>query len=68
MLSIANEVDSLMFRCVCFVYDTNMYFSIKWYQISLQFQICITCFVSFGIRDNDFMLLEDYIFNFLHGC
>ena len=40
----------------------------KWYQSSLQFQICITCFVSFGIRDNDFMLLEDYIFNFLHGC
>ena len=32
------------------------------------FQICITCFVSFGIRDNSFMILEDYAFNFLHGC
>ena len=29
------------------------------------FQICITCF---GIRDNSFMFLEDYAFNFLHGC
>ena len=29
---------------------------------------CITCFVSFGIRDYSFMLLEDYAFNFLHGC
>ena len=27
MLSIANEVDPLIFRCVCFVCDTNMYFS-----------------------------------------
>ena len=27
MLSIVNEVDSLIFRYVCFVYDTNMYFS-----------------------------------------
>ena len=46
----------------------NMYFSNKWYQSGLQFQICITCFVSFRIRDNNFILLEDYIFNFLHGC
>ena len=27
MLSIANEVDPLIFRCVCFVCNTNMYFS-----------------------------------------
>ena len=27
MLSIANEVNSFIFRCVCFVCDTNMYFS-----------------------------------------
>ena len=27
MLSIANEVDSFIFRYVCFVCDTNMYFS-----------------------------------------
>ena len=32
------------------------------------FRICITCFVSFGIRDNSFISLEDYAFNFLHGC
>ena len=29
---------------------------------------CIACFVSFGIRDYSFMLLEDYAFNFIHGC
>ena len=46
----------------------NMYFSNKWYQSGLQFQICITCFVNFGIRDNNFLLLENYTFNFLHGC
>ena len=27
MLSIANEVDPLIFRCICLVCDTNMYFS-----------------------------------------
>jgi len=27
MLSIANEVDPLIFCCVCFVCNTNMYFS-----------------------------------------
>ena len=43
-------------------------FSNNWYQSGLQFQICITCFESFGIRDYNFMLLEDYIFNFLQGC
>ena len=68
MLSIANKVNLLIFRCVYFVCDTNMCFSINWYQSDLQFWICITCFVSFGSRDNNFMLLEDYIFNFLHGC
>ena len=66
MLSIVNEVDLLIFRYVCFVCDTNMYFSNNWYQSGLQFRICITCFVSFGIRDNSFMLLEDYAINFLH--
>ena len=29
---------------------------------------CVTCFVSFGIRDYSFMLLKYYAFNFLHGC
>ena len=27
MLSIVNEVNPLIFRSICFVYDTNMYFS-----------------------------------------
>ena len=45
-----------------------MCFSNNWYQSSLQFRICITCFVSFGIRENSFMILEDYVINFLHGC
>ena len=27
MLSIVNKIDPLIFRCVCFVCDTNMYFS-----------------------------------------
>ena len=40
-------------------------FSNNWYQSGLQFRICITCFVSFGIRDSNFML-EDYTINFLH--
>ena len=40
----------------------------NWFQSGLQFRIFITCFVSFGIRDSNFMLLEDYTFNFLHGC
>ena len=36
-------------------------------KLGFQFWICITCFVSFGIKDNSFMLLEDYAINFLHG-
>ena len=61
MLSIVNEVDPLIFRCICFICDTNMYLSNNWDQSGLQFQICITCFVSFEIRDNSLMMLEDYI-------
>ena len=68
MLSIANEVDPLIFRCIYLACDTNMYFSNDWYQGGLHFPISITCFVSFGIRDNNFMMLEDSTFNFLHGC
>ena len=37
MLSIVNEVDPLIFRCVCFVCDINMYFAYVLYAI----QICI---------------------------
>ena len=68
MLSIANEVDPLIFRCVCFVCNTDIYFSSNWYQSDLQFPICITWFVSFGIKDNNFTMLEDFVINFLHGC
>ena len=58
----------LIFHCVCLVCDTNMYFSTNWYQSSLYFPISITSFVSFGIRDSNFIMLEDSTFNFLHGC
>ena len=61
MLSIVNEVDPLFFRCA------HAYFQ-QMVSEQSSFQICITCFVSFGIRDNSFMLLEDHAFNFLHGC
>ena len=43
-------------------------FSNNWYQSGLHFRICITCFVSFGIRDSNFMMLEDSTINFLHVC
>ena len=67
MLSIVNEVYPLIFCYVCLVCDTNMYFSNNWYQSGLQFRICITCFMSFGIKDGNFMILQDSTLNFLHG-
>ena len=42
-------------------------FSYNWYQSGLQFRIFIACFVSFGIKDSNFMMLEDSTINFLHG-
>ena len=57
---------SINFPLRMFVCDTNIYFSNKWYQSSLQFRIYKTCFVRFGIRESNFMLLEDYTLNFLH--
>ena len=68
MLSIVNEVDPLNFHCVCFLCDTSMYLSYNWYQSSLQFPLCIACFMSFGNRDRNFMLLEDFTIKFLRGC
>ena len=68
MLLIVNEIDSLISHCVYFVCDTYYFFSDNWYQSGLLFRICITCFVSFGIRDSNFMMLEDSKFNFLHVC
>ena len=53
-------------RMLCIRYKPC--FSNNWYQSGLQFWICITCFVSFGIKDNSFMMLKDYAINFLHGC
>ena len=43
-------------------------FSNNLYQSGLQFRICIICFVSFGIKDSYFMILENSTINFLHGC
>ena len=57
---------NFLLRMFCMQY--KLCFSNNWYQSSLQFWICITYFVSFEIRDNSFMLLEDYAINFLHGC
>ena len=33
----------------------------------IQFRICLTCFESFGIKDSNFMMLEDSTINILHG-
>ena len=49
------------------LYAIQTMFSNNWYQSGLQFQIWITCFVSFGIKDSNFMMLEDSTINFLHG-
>ena len=43
-----------------------MYFFNNWYQSGLLFRIWITCFVSFGIKDSNFIMLEDSTINFLH--
>ena len=45
MLLIANEVDPLIFRCVCFVCDTNMYFSNK---LSFEF-LTSTCNIDLSL-------------------
>ena len=46
----------------CMLY--KLYFSNNWFQSGLHFRICITCFVSFGIKDSNFMSFEDYTFKF----
>ena len=69
MLSIANEVDPLIFYYICLVCDTNMNFFQKLVsEPGFQFWICITYFMGFGIRDSNFMMLENYTFIFLQGC
>ena len=52
-------------RMFCMQY--KLCFSYNWYQSGLQFWIFLTCFVSFGIKDSNFMMLEDSTINFLHG-
>ena len=65
---IIHVIDCEWSRSIFFIFSVAYtHISIKWYQSGLQFQICITCFVSFGIKDNSFMVLEDKAFNFLHG-
>ena len=62
MLSITNEIDPFNFFYCAYAYFHQMVS--EWSSISN----CITCFVTFGIRDYSFMLLDDYAINFLHGC
>ena len=50
-----------------FCMQYKLCFSYNWYQSGLQFWIFLTCFVSFGIKDSNFMMLEDSTINFLHG-
>ena len=38
-----------------------------WYQSGLHFEL-FNMFCAFRIRDNSFKLVDDYRFNFLHGC
>ena len=65
MLSIANE-DLLIFHCVCFVYNTNYVFPTIGIRAIFNFKF--VCFVSFGIKDSNFMMLEDSTIKFLDGC
>ena len=58
-----------------FVWDTNLLFHVFFQQLVLE-RSSISClynmFCEFGIRDDSFLMLEDYIYiyiyNFLHGC
>ena len=62
MFSITNVVDPFNF------FAAHIHISIEMVSERSSISNCITCFVCFGIRDYSFMLLEDYAFNFLHGC
>ena len=59
---------SVNFLLCLFCIRYKLCFSNNWYQSGLHFRICITCFVSSGIRDSNFMMLKDSTINFLHGC
>ena len=63
-----NEVDLFIFRCV-FLYEIqkrffSMCFSNNWYQSSLQSHVCITCWVSFRIKENWFHVFENSAVDF----
>ena len=53
-------------RMFCMRYK-HVFFQQMVLEQGFQFRICITCFVSFGIKYNNFMMLEDFVINFLHG-
>ena len=58
---------SVIFTLRIFCMRYKLCFPYGWYQSGLQFLICITCFVSFGIKDSNFMILENSTINFLHS-
>ena len=59
---------NFLLRMLCMWYK-HVFFQQLVSKRGFQFWICITCFVSFGIRDNSFMMLKDYTYLiFLHGC
>ena len=59
---------SVNFSLCMFCIQHKLCFSNNLHQSGLQFRICIKCFVSFGIKDSYFMMLENSTINFLHGC
>ena len=56
MLSITNEVDPLIFRCVCFVCDTNMYFSNRYIYPTVGYKQWLEDEMKWILRDE-----EDYM-------
>ena len=48
--------------------DVMMFFKFEFKYVKLIFKAIASIEFSFEIRDNSFMTLEDYTFNFLHGC
>ena len=67
MLSIANEVNPLIFPLrMFFMQYKHVFFQQLVSEWSLILN-CITCFVSFEIRESNIKMLEDLAINFLHG-
>ena len=58
-----NEVDPFNFPLRVFgMRYKYAYFQQLVSEPGFQFPICLTCFVNFRIRDDSFILLEDYAF------